>query len=78
MAAKKSFVLRIDEATFAALEKWAADDFRSVNGQIEWLLSRALREVGRERIVKLPVAEVDDAGAEAAAAERPEELEPKT
>lgn len=44
---KKSFVLRIDEATFAALEKWAGDDFRSVNGQIEWLLSRALKEAGR-------------------------------
>ncbi len=46
---KKSFVLRIDEASFAALEKWAADDFRSVNGQIEWLLSRALKEAGRAR-----------------------------
>ena len=56
MAAKKSFVLRIDEATFAALEKWAADEFRSVNGQIEWLLSRALKEAGRERVVKPPVA----------------------
>lgn len=51
---KKSFVLRIDEATFAALEKWAADDFRSVNGQLEWLLSRALKEAGRERMVKPP------------------------
>jgi len=52
MAAKKSFVLRIDEATFAALEKWAADDFRSVNGQIEWLLSLSLKEVGRDKIQK--------------------------
>jgi hypothetical protein len=48
---KKSFVLRIDEASFAALEKWAADDFRSVNGQIEWLLSRALKEAGRAKKV---------------------------
>ncbi len=47
MAAKKNFVLRIDEATYAALEKWAADEFRSVNGQIEWILSRALRDAGR-------------------------------
>ena len=47
----------MDEATFAALEKWAADEFRSVNGQIEWLLSRALKEAGRERVVKPPAAE---------------------
>jgi hypothetical protein len=47
MAAKKSFVLRIDEATYAALEKWAADEFRSVNGQLEWLIDKALREHGR-------------------------------
>ncbi|MBK7938869.1 MAG: hypothetical protein IPJ82_18135 [Lewinellaceae bacterium] len=47
MAAKKSFVLRIDENTYAALEKWAADDFRSVNGQLEWIISQALREAGR-------------------------------
>ena len=47
MAAKKSFVLRIDEATYAALEKWAADDFRSVNGQLEWIVNQALRDAGR-------------------------------
>ena len=47
MAAKKSFVLRIDEATYAALEKWAADEFRSVNGQLEWMIDRALKEAGR-------------------------------
>ncbi len=47
MAKKKNFVLRLDEATYQALEKWAADEFRSVNGQIEWILTRALREAGR-------------------------------
>ncbi|CAN5458294.1 Arc family DNA-binding protein [soil metagenome] len=47
MAGKKSFVLRIDEATYKALEKWAGDDFRSVNGQIEWLLDQKLKEAGR-------------------------------
>jgi hypothetical protein len=47
MADKKSFVLRIDEATYKALEKWASDDFRSVNGQIEWLLDQKLKEAGR-------------------------------
>lgn len=45
--AKKSFVLRIDESLYKSLEKWAADDFRSVNGQIEWLLHQKLTETGR-------------------------------
>lgn len=47
MAGKKSFVLRIDENTYKALEKWAADEFRSVNGQIEYLLDQKLKEAGR-------------------------------
>lgn len=47
MADKKSFVLRIDEDVYKMLEKWAADDFRSVNGQIEWLISQKLKETGR-------------------------------
>ena len=47
MAEKKSFVLRIDERTYASLEKWAADEFRSVNGQLEWLIVKALRDAGR-------------------------------
>jgi hypothetical protein len=49
MAEKKSFALRIDAETMRAIEKWAADEFRSVNGQIEWVLHRALRDVGRLR-----------------------------
>jgi hypothetical protein len=44
---KKNFVLRIDNDTYKALEKWAADEFRSVNGQIEWILNQRLKEVGR-------------------------------
>ncbi|MFL5771934.1 MAG: Arc family DNA binding domain-containing protein [Flavisolibacter sp.] len=44
---KKSFVIRIDNDTYKALEKWAGDEFRSVNGQIEWLLHQKLREAGR-------------------------------
>jgi len=44
---KKSFVIRIDNETYKALEKWAGDEFRSVNGQIEWLLHQKLREAGR-------------------------------
>jgi hypothetical protein len=49
MSEKKSFALRIDDATFKALEKWAADEFRSVNGQIEWLLDKALKDSGRRK-----------------------------
>jgi hypothetical protein len=44
---KKSFVIRIDNETYRALEKWAADEFRSVNGQIEWILFQRLKEAGR-------------------------------
>jgi hypothetical protein len=47
MADKKTFVLRIDETIYKNLEKWAADEFRSVNGQIEWLLQTQLKAVGR-------------------------------
>ena len=46
---KKSFVLRIDLQTYAALEKWAADEFRSVNGQIEMLIDHSLRNAGRKK-----------------------------
>ncbi len=46
---KKKFVLRIDEATMAAVEKWAADEFRSVNGQLEWMITKMLKENGRAK-----------------------------
>ena len=46
---KKSFVLRINSETMSALEKWAADEFRSVNGQLEFLITDALRKAGRLR-----------------------------
>ena len=49
MSEKKSFALRIDSETMKAIEKWAADEFRSVNGQIEWILSEKLREIKRLR-----------------------------
>lgn len=49
MAEKKRFLLRIDPRTYAALEKWAADDLRSVNAQIEFLLGEALDRAGRRR-----------------------------
>jgi len=47
LAVKKNFVLRIDEEVYKALEKWAADEFRSVNGQIEWIIQEKLKEVSR-------------------------------
>ncbi|MEW5797490.1 MAG: hypothetical protein AB1728_00660 [Bacteroidota bacterium] len=47
MSEKKKFLLRIDEQLYAALEKWAADELRSVNAQIEFLLADAVRKAGR-------------------------------
>jgi len=46
---RKAFLLRIDPALFAEIEKWAADEFRSVNGQIEYLLREAVRVRRRAR-----------------------------
>ena len=47
MAARKPFLLRIDPEVLAALQRWAGDELRSVNGQIEFLLRRALQREGR-------------------------------
>ena len=47
MAERKPFLLRVDPALLEALQKWAADDLRSLNGQIEFLLRRALQREGR-------------------------------
>ncbi|NJO02516.1 MAG: Arc family DNA binding domain-containing protein [Bacteroidia bacterium] len=44
---KKQIALRLEPHVIGALEKWAADEFRSVNGQLEWIISNALREAGR-------------------------------
>ncbi len=53
MAAKeektKSFVLRVDAETMEQIEKWAADEFRSINGQLLWIISEALRKSGRKK-----------------------------
>lgn len=52
MAAKenntRSFVLRIDAETMDAIEKWAEDEFRSTNGQLQWIIAEALRKAGRK------------------------------
>ena len=55
----KSFVLRIDAATMDALELWAADEFRSINGQLQWIIADALRRSGR---LKKPRAAAGEAG----------------
>jgi len=47
MSKKKAFVLRLDPEKMEAVEKWAADEFRSTNGQLEWLIDQALRKSGR-------------------------------
>ena len=48
MAERKPFLLRIDREVLDAVQRWADDDLRSLNGQIEFLLRRALKEGGRE------------------------------
>ncbi len=50
MAEKKSFALRIDADIMKSIEKWAADEFRSVNGQIEWMLSQSIKQSKRQNI----------------------------
>lgn len=47
MAQKKPFVLRLDPEILKAVEKWGADEFRSTNGQLEWIVSKALKDSGR-------------------------------
>jgi hypothetical protein len=50
MAQKKPFVLRMDPELLKAVEKWASDEFRSTNGQIEWIISKALKDSGRLKL----------------------------
>ena len=64
----KSFVLRVDAETMEAIEKWAADEFRSTNGQLQWIIAEALRKSGRmkkkktiiRKVKKCKIKEVDD------------------
>ena len=48
MSKKKAFALRINEDMLKAIEKWASDEFRSTNGQIEWMLMQYLKEQNRQ------------------------------
>jgi hypothetical protein len=52
MAQKKSFALRVDAELLEAVEKWAADEFRSTNGQLEWIISQALKDARRYKTNK--------------------------
>lgn len=47
MSKKKVFALRLDEEIYAAVERWSADEFRSTNGQLEWIISKALKDARR-------------------------------
>ena len=52
MAKKKAFALRVNEDMLKAIEKWASDEFRSTNGQIEWMLMKGLMDAKREPNLK--------------------------
>lgn len=47
MSKKKVFALRLNEEQYSAIEKWAADEFRSTNGQLEWIINKALKDARR-------------------------------
>ena len=57
MSKKKVFALRLDEEVYATVERWAADEFRSTNGQLEWIISKALKDARR---ISPPKTETDD------------------
>lgn len=56
----KSFVLRIDAETMDAVEAWAADEFRSTNGQLQWIIAEALRKSGRLKKPKTLKKEIEN------------------
>lgn len=60
MSKKKPFVLRLDESMLKAIEKWAADEFRSSNGQLEWIIREALQKAGRLKQANRPGKESED------------------
>ncbi len=61
MAPRKSFLLRVDPGVLEAVQRWANDDLRSLNGQIEYLLRDALRRAGRASLVRSDSATADEA-----------------
>ena len=74
----KSFVLRIDAATMEALEQWAGDEFRSINGQLQWIIADALRRSGRVKKTRSAAGAAAPAdGKEAAAPVRIQSADPE-
>ena len=57
MEKKKVFALRLKEELYTSIEQWAADEFRSTNGQLEWIISKALKDARR---ISPPKTETDD------------------
>lgn len=57
--ATKNFVLRVDAATMEAVERWAEDEFRSTNGQLQWIILEALRRSGRLKKQRVTKPETD-------------------
>ena len=62
MAERKSFLLRVDRDVLDALQRWASDDLRSLNGQIEYLMRRSLRDAGRGVSERSPDAHAGGGG----------------
>ena len=62
MSKKKVFALRLEAEVYSAIEQWAADEFRSTNGQLEWIISKALKDSRRFPSVTVmdPGDKVDD------------------
>ena len=60
MTAKKKFLLRVDQEIYEALERWANDEFRSVNAHIEYILRNALKEAGRLPNIKSKIDTRDE------------------
>jgi hypothetical protein len=54
VAERRPFLLRLDPATLDALQRWANDEIRSLNGQVEYLLTKALRDAGRAKPARPP------------------------
>lgn len=62
--AKKAYPLRINEQVVAAMQRWADDDLRSLNAQIEYVLRDALLKSGRVKLVQKVLTEIEDVGDE--------------
>ena len=71
----KSFVLRVDAATMDAVEAWAADEFRSTNGQLQWIIAEALRKSGRLKKPKIRKQKTENQATETKETENHENTE---